>query len=59
MPLIQVNTIKGVSTPEMKKQVIEKLTDAMVSIEGGTSGGRPGSRSTRSTAGTGASAARP
>lgn len=34
MPLIQVNTIKGVFTPEMKKQVIEKLTDAMVSIEG-------------------------
>ena len=34
MPLIQVNTIKGVFTPEMKTQVIEKLTDAMVSIEG-------------------------
>lgn len=34
MPLIQVHTIKGVFTPEMKQQVIEKVTDAMVSIEG-------------------------
>lgn len=34
MPLIQVHTIKGVFTPEMKKDVIEKLTDAMVAIEG-------------------------
>lgn len=34
MPLIQVHTIKGVFTPEMKRQVIEKVTDAMVSIEG-------------------------
>ncbi len=34
MPLIQVHTIKGVFTPEMKKQVIEKVTDAMVEIEG-------------------------
>lgn len=34
MPLVQVHTIKGVFTPEMKKQVIEKVTDAMVAIEG-------------------------
>jgi len=34
MPLIQVHTIKGVFTPEMKKEVIERLTDAMVAIEG-------------------------
>jgi 4-oxalocrotonate tautomerase len=26
--------IKGVFTPEMKKKVIEKVTDAMVSVEG-------------------------
>lgn len=34
MPLVQVHTIKGVFTPEMKKQVIEKVTEAMVEIEG-------------------------
>lgn len=34
MPLIQVHTIKGVFTPEMKKDVIERITDAMVAIEG-------------------------
>ena len=34
MPLVQVHTIKGVFTPQMKKAVIEKVTDAMVAIEG-------------------------
>jgi 4-oxalocrotonate tautomerase len=34
MPLVQVHTIKGVFTPEMKKKVIEKVTDAMVAVEG-------------------------
>jgi 4-oxalocrotonate tautomerase len=34
MPLVQVHTIKGVFTPEMKKKVIEKVTDAMVGVEG-------------------------
>lgn len=34
MPLVQVHTIKGVFTPEMKKDVIAKITDAMVAIEG-------------------------
>jgi len=34
VPLIQVHTIKGVFTPEMKKDVIERITDAMVGIEG-------------------------
>jgi 4-oxalocrotonate tautomerase len=34
MPLVQVHTIKGVFTPEMKKNVIEKVTDAMVAVEG-------------------------
>jgi len=34
MPLIEVHLIKGVFDTEQKKQIIEKLTDAMVSIEG-------------------------
>ncbi len=34
MPLIQVKLIKGVFTPAQKQEVITKLTDAMVSIEG-------------------------
>lgn len=34
MPLVQVHTIKGVFTPQMKKDVIEKVTDTMVEIEG-------------------------
>ena len=34
MPLIEVRLIKGVFTEQQKGQMIEKLTDAMVSIEG-------------------------
>jgi 4-oxalocrotonate tautomerase len=34
MPLIQVKVIEGVFTPEKKKEIVKKLTDAMVSIEG-------------------------
>lgn len=34
MPLVQVKLIEGVFSPEQKQQMIEKLTDAMVSIEG-------------------------
>jgi len=34
MPLIQVKLIEGVFTPAQKKEIITKLTDAMVSIEG-------------------------
>jgi 4-oxalocrotonate tautomerase len=34
MPLVQVHAIKGVFTPEMKKKIIEKVTDAMVAVEG-------------------------
>ena len=34
MPLIQVKLIEGVFTPAQKSQMIAKLTDAMVSIEG-------------------------
>jgi 4-oxalocrotonate tautomerase len=34
MPLISVSVIKDVFTKEQKHQIISKLTDAMVSIEG-------------------------
>jgi len=34
MPLIQVKIIEGVFSSEQKQQIIRKLTDAMVSIEG-------------------------
>jgi len=34
MPLIQVKVIEDVFTPEKKRQIITKLTDAIVSIEG-------------------------
>jgi 4-oxalocrotonate tautomerase len=34
MPLIEVHLIDKVFNPEQKRQIIEKLTDAMVSIEG-------------------------
>ena len=34
MPLIQVRVIKDVFSREQKKQMISKLTDAMVAVEG-------------------------
>ena len=34
MPLIQVKLIEEVFTPVQKKEIITKLTDAMVTIEG-------------------------
>jgi len=34
MPLINVKLIEHVFTPEQKTQIVERLTDAMVSIEG-------------------------
>jgi len=34
MPLINVKLIEGVFSAAQKKQIAEKLTDAMVSIEG-------------------------
>lgn len=34
MPLIQVKLIEGVFGAEEKEEIIEKLTDAMVSVEG-------------------------
>lgn len=34
MPFIEVSVIENVFTPEQKNQVITRLTDAMVSVEG-------------------------
>jgi 4-oxalocrotonate tautomerase len=34
MPLIEVHLIEEVFNPAQKRQIIQKLTDAMVSIEG-------------------------
>ncbi len=34
MPLIQVKVIEGVFSAEQKQQIIRKLTDTMVEIEG-------------------------
>jgi 4-oxalocrotonate tautomerase len=34
MPLVNVKLIEGVFTPAQKQEMIRKLTDAMVSIEG-------------------------
>jgi 4-oxalocrotonate tautomerase len=34
MPLIEVKLIEEVFTPSQKKEIITKLTDAMVAIEG-------------------------
>jgi 4-oxalocrotonate tautomerase len=34
MPLIEVNVIKDVFSPEQKREIISRLTDAMVEIEG-------------------------
>jgi len=34
MPLINVKLIEEVFTPEQKREMVERLTDAMVSVEG-------------------------
>lgn len=34
MPLVNVKIIEGVFTPEQKQEMIRRLTDTMVSIEG-------------------------
>lgn len=34
MPLLNVKMIEGVFTPAQKQEIIRKLTDAMVSVEG-------------------------
>ena len=60
MPLIQVQVIKDVFSQEQKRQIISKLTDAMVSIEGENMRQvSPFVWSRRWKAATGASAAKP
>ncbi|PLX40353.1 MAG: 4-oxalocrotonate tautomerase [Hyphomicrobiales bacterium] len=34
MPLVDIQLIEGVFTPEQKREMIEKVTDTMVAIEG-------------------------
>ena len=34
MPLINVKLIEDVFTPNQKREIVERLTDAMVSVEG-------------------------
>ena len=34
MPLVDIHVIEGVFTPDQKKEMIEKVTDTMVGIEG-------------------------
>lgn len=34
MPIVDIQLIDGVFTPEQKKRMIEKVTDSMVEIEG-------------------------
>ena len=34
MPLVTIDIIKDVFTPSQKKDIIEKVTDAMVAVEG-------------------------
>lgn len=34
MPLVNIEVIKGVFTPHQKRELINKVTDAMVSVEG-------------------------
>ena len=34
MPLVDIQLIEGVFTAQQKKEMIEKITDAMVAIEG-------------------------
>ena len=34
MPLVTIDVIRDAFTPEQKKDIIEKVTDAMVAVEG-------------------------
>ena len=56
MPLIEVHVIENVFNSEQKSQMIKKLTDAMVSIEGENMRGVTWSRFPKSRAAIGASA---
>jgi 4-oxalocrotonate tautomerase len=48
MPFVNVKVIEGVFSPQQKHEIIESLTEAMVSIEGeNMRGASPGSSSRR------------
>jgi 4-oxalocrotonate tautomerase len=34
MPLVTIDVIKGVFSPDKKKEMIEKVTEAMITVEG-------------------------
>jgi 4-oxalocrotonate tautomerase len=34
MPIVTIDVIKGVFTPQQKQQLIEKVTEAMIAVEG-------------------------
>ena len=34
MPLVTIDVIKNVFTPEQKQQMIEKVTEALIAVEG-------------------------
>jgi 4-oxalocrotonate tautomerase len=34
MPLVTIDVIKGVFSPDKKKEMIEKVTEAMIAVEG-------------------------
>ena len=34
MPLVQIKVLEGVFSPEQKRQMVNKVTDAMLSVEG-------------------------
>ena len=34
MPLVNIEVIENVFTPAQKKELIEKVTDALISVEG-------------------------
>lgn len=34
MPLVTIDLIKDVFTPAQKKEIVEKVTEAMISVEG-------------------------
>ena len=34
MPLVQVKVIEGVFSPSQKREIVKRITDTMVSIEG-------------------------
>ena len=58
MPLVDIQLIKGVFTPDQKQSLITRVTDAVVSVEGESMrGGSPGFACRRPKAASGRSAA--